>query len=156
MVKNVKIDFPASYRFLNIVSASIEALLEGLPERHDKEALVFQVKLAVQEACTNIIDHAYGGRGSSITAALRGDERIEASLCLQEEPCQLWIDLYDSGTSFHLGKIQSPNPGSDLESVQEHGYGLFLIHELMSQVRYEPSDTQPQPKNHWQMVKEIA
>ncbi len=142
----VRLDLPAAYRYLNVISACVDAIFEHIDHLHEKEVLVYQVKLAVHETCTNIIDHAYGLRDRR-PESRNEEDRIEAVLSLVKEPTRLVIDLYDSGVSFNLPDIQTPNQ----EEVQERGYGLFLIRELMSEIRYE---TSPQ-KNHWRLVKAL-
>ena len=142
----VRLDLPAAYRYLNVISACVDAIFERIDNLQEKEMLVYQVKLAVHETCTNIIDHAYGLRDPSARSRSQED-RIEAVLSLVKEPISLVIDLYDSGVSFNLPDVQTPNQGE----VQERGYGLFLIRELMSEIRYE---TSPQ-KNHWRLVKAL-
>jgi anti-sigma regulatory factor (Ser/Thr protein kinase) len=46
-----------------------------------------------------------------------------------------------------LPEVQPPNE----KEAQTSGYGLFLIHSLMDEVRYHPW---PQ-KNHWQLMKRL-
>ena len=60
--ESVLLDTPADIRFLNIISVAIEAYLERVPEINDREMTVYNLKLAAQECCTNIIDHAYGSQ----------------------------------------------------------------------------------------------
>ena len=142
----VRLDLPAAYRYLNVISACVDAIFEHIDHLHEKEILVYQVKLAVHETCTNIIDHAYGLRDQPAESR-RQEDRIEAVLSLVKEPTSLVIDLYDSGVSFNLTDVQTPNQ----EEVQERGYGLFLVRELMSDIKYEASPK----KNHWRLVKTL-
>jgi serine/threonine-protein kinase RsbW len=141
--EGIRLEIPAEYRFLNVVAACIDAVLEPFETQTDKTTLVYQVRLAVHEACTNIIDHAYGNRGTGQTRSKPG--RIEIQFSCKQNARRLVIDLYDSGAASTLPPIQSPDP----QNVQTSGYGLFLMHELMSEVFYE---SQP-GKNHWKLVK---
>ncbi len=139
----IRLDLPASYRFLSILAASIDRIFEGAGELEDKEMLVFQVKLAVHETCTNIIDHAYKLRG--LSDADRPTDRIQIEMGFADHPRRFVADLYDHGKSFRLDEPGTPNQGE----TQASGYGLFLIYKLISEIIYEPSEG----NNHWRLIK---
>jgi serine/threonine-protein kinase RsbW len=136
------LDLPADYTSLSEVNAAIETMLKPVENVPEKETLVYQIRLAVHEACTNIINHAYGGcRRAQELPPLR----IQVDIALYCEPRRLVIDLYDTGASGSLPDIQLP----EIDEDHSGGYGLFLIHQLMDQVSY-----QSKPEfNHWQLVK---
>ena len=62
-------------------------------------------------------------------------------------PRRLVIDLRDNGSSFDFAEAPKPN----LNEAQIHGYGLFLVKELMDEVTYEPGPTE----NHWRLIKHL-
>lgn len=141
----IHLDIPASYKYLNVISECLTAMLnracEGIPE-----GTVFNIQLAIQEVCTNIIDHAYGG--------VPDMGRINLTAEISDDPLQFIIDVYDSGTNtFEL----DPDPvieideEPDIENLMTRGRGLFLIHQLMDIVEYTPSDG----KNHWRIIKQL-
>ncbi len=78
------------------------------------------VGLAVQEAATNIILHAYQREpGRPIHVAVRGDaERLE-------------IAITHEGCDFDPNALPSPNFSGERTS----GFGVYLIRELMDEVR---------------------
>jgi serine/threonine-protein kinase RsbW len=86
----------------------------------------YAVELAVDEACTNIIEHAYGGEG-------RGDIIITC----EASPTGLTVILQDYGKPFNPDKIPVPNPKASLSKVQPRGAGLFLIRKMMDEVHFE-------------------
>ncbi len=149
LLEIVTLGVPADYRFLNVVAASLESIFDRFNELPQKETILYQVKLAVHEACTNIIDHAYGYRDDVCedTRAWGGCPHIDATLSVFNQPRQIIIHLYDHGTQFEVPTIQTPNP--EQEEIQTSGYGLFLIYQLMSEVQYEFQDGQ----NHWKLIK---
>jgi serine/threonine-protein kinase RsbW len=104
----------------------------------DEARLVYSVELALHETCVNIIQHAYRDRPG----------RIQVALTLRHDPPQLIVDVRDSGSSFDLSAVNAP----DLEQVQTHGYGLFLMAELMDEISYQ----QEAGGNHWRLVKNLA
>jgi sigma-B regulation protein RsbU (phosphoserine phosphatase) len=82
------------------------------------ESCVDDVVLAVDEACQNIIRHAYGGPSENpILMQLRQDEG------------NLVIHLVDYAPAVDPAKIQ-PRP---LEDVRPGGLGTYFIRELVDQ-----------------------
>lgn len=120
------ITFPGEFDCLSAVSdfASEAAEAAGL----DEDA-VYQVQLAVDEACSNIIQHAYGGEG-------RGD--IECTCHI--EPEKLTMVLRDRGHSFDPSCVPAPDLGANLDDRETGGLGLYLIQELMDEVRFESAE----------------
>ena len=53
------------------VLAFIEAACEGAGVRPE---LWFDLQLAVEEACTNVIEHAYGGKGGDLVITFAARE----------------------------------------------------------------------------------
>ncbi|MCX7791084.1 MAG: ATP-binding protein [Chloroflexaceae bacterium] len=132
----VRLDLPARYAYLHLVSESLAAMLHFTEGVADLETLIYNVQLATHEACTNIINHAY-------RSVDQGRILVEMNVRFEERLLQ--VDLYDTGTSFDLDSVPAP----DLDQVRVHGYGLFLIHRLMDTVTY----TAAPDGNHWRLIK---
>jgi len=136
----VRLDLPARYTYLHLLSDCIADMLRLVEGVDDFETLAYNVQLAAHEVCTNIINHAYGNSG---------DGRIEMTLTLSlDEQPRLTIDLLDSGRPFDPESYNAPN----LDEVRVHGYGLFLIQHLMDSVSYTPTAG----RNHWSLSKLVA
>lgn len=84
------------------------------------------VELAVDEACSNIIEHAYGGEG-------RGD--IEVTYRIDGDG--LTVLLRDYGQPFDTDRVPEPDLQAPLEDRDAGGLGLHFIRQLMDQVRFE-------------------
>lgn len=93
------------------------------------EQSCYQVETAVDEACSNIIEHAYGGEN-------RGEIIIE---CLTS-PGMLTIKLKDFGAAFDPDLINTPKLDTCLEERPDRGLGLFFIRRWMDSVHFEFSD----------------
>ncbi|HUV91903.1 MAG TPA: ATP-binding protein [Anaerolineales bacterium] len=132
----VLIDVPADPRFLNIISAAIEAYLDRVPEIDDRGTIIYNLKLAAQECCTNIIDHSYAEESGG---------RIGVCLTVLREPRRLVVEFHDTGISVEPATVTEPQ----LKVGSERGYGLFLMHELMDDVNY----SQDERGNCWRLVK---
>jgi len=141
----VRLELPAEHRYLNVVSACLAALLEQVDDIAERDTVTYNLQLAVQEACTNIVDHAYEGRvGGRIAVEMSLSTATAAST---GSPRRLTVDLYDSGQPFD--ESQTATPGFD--EPQVHGYGLFLMRELTDGVQYE----RVEGRNHWQLMKNL-
>ncbi len=135
LMNTVRLELPAIHKYLNVIGACIHAMLDREQGLKEKDSLFYNIELAVHEACTNIVEHAYAG----VTG------RIEIIFTLLEEPRRFVIELRDRGQSFNLADAAAP----DLDQPQTSGYGLFLVHQLMDEVAYYP-----EPGNNlWRLVK---
>lgn len=85
----------------------------------------FSLRLAVDEACTNIIQHGYAGMdpGSII-------------LDLRFESDKVVVDLTDFGRAFEPAEPERPDLTAPAEERKEGGLGLFLIYETMDRIDY--------------------
>jgi anti-anti-sigma factor len=81
-------------------------------------------KLAVDEACTNIIKHAYKDKG--------GDIRID----VQAEPAKVEINIFDRGDPFDWSKVQEPDLDLYVEIGKKGGLGIYLMNRLMDSLSY--------------------
>jgi serine/threonine-protein kinase RsbW len=90
------------------------------------ESGIYAVQLAVDEAATNIIEHAYGGEG---------DARIDV-IC-ERVPQGLQVTLVDFGRTFNPDEVPDPNTGAPLDEVKPRGLGLFFMRRMMDEVKFD-------------------
>ena len=134
----IRLDLPAEHKHLNVIGACLNAILERVDQISDKEMLAYNLELSLHETCTNIVEHAYSEQ----------EGRIRVAMSVINSPQrQLIVDLHDTGASFDLSDAKDPN----LEGAQVHGYGLFLMRQLLDEVVYRSSEA----SNHWRLVKNI-
>lgn len=134
------LEIPAKLQYLRIVSSYIESIFENIDWIENSPDDVYSITLAVQEVCTNIIQHAYAD-------CVDGRIKLEINLSQQEQEDKIFVDIHDRGQSFDPESIPSP----ELGTLQEHGLGLFLVHQLMDEVVYKTCDR----KNIWYLSKGI-
>ena len=82
--------------------------------------------LACDEAATNIVEHAYGGKGAKPHFVL-------ALNCCKS---RVTATFFDSGTSFDPREIAEPDIRKNLAGVKRGGYGVFLIRKLVDKIVY--------------------
>lgn len=111
------------YKNLAVISEfmTVWAAACGLNERE-----VYAVCMAVDEACSNIIEHAYGGEG-------RGD----IDLRCQKLPGGLKVTIKDRGEPFDPALVAQPDIQAPLEERDSGGLGLFLMRQLMDEVTFD-------------------
>ena len=89
---------------------------------------VFHVEMAVDEACSNIIEHAYHHQAGNIDLT-----------CRTPEAGRLDIIIHDHGAPFDPEAIPAPAVGEEVElnDLNEGGLGLYFMRKLMDEVRFE-------------------
>jgi len=138
MGEAVQIVLPATFTYLSLLGACIGEMLLRADGAARRTNLIYNVQLAAHEICANIIEHAYAGRPG-------GDVHI--TLTLTDSPPGLSIVMRDRGRAFDPAVAPPP----DLDRVQEGGYGLYLAHALLDDVRYEPEPG----GNCWRLFKRL-
>ena len=93
---------------------------------------VANTKLAVDEACTNIIKHAYEGKTET-----RRDQRLRRD----RRPASVSIHLRDRGKHFDFASVKDPDLDQYVETGKKGGLGVFLINRLMDGVEYRATET---------------
>lgn len=89
----------------------------------------FEVQMATDEACTNIVEHAYG-------IGVAGEINIRCTL----EGEDFVVALRDHGRSFDPEQVAEPNLACPLEERQIGGLGLYFMRKLMDRIvfRFDP------------------
>lgn len=90
-----------------------------------RKAIIDKIILAVDEACTNIIKHAYHSNPNG---------EIRVVLEFTTDKCR--IILIDFGDSFNPDLIPEPDMPTYLKERKVGGLGLYLIRSLMDEVEY--------------------
>lgn len=93
------------------------------------EDSVFHCQMAVDEACTNVIEHAYGDAHI---------ENFEIECLVQPGKCV--IRIVDHGQPFDPTTIPVPKATVSISDLRPGGIGLHLMRQLMDEVRFEFSD----------------
>jgi anti-sigma regulatory factor (Ser/Thr protein kinase) len=91
----------------------------------DEESL-YAIETAVDEAFSNIIDHAYGG------------ENIGSIECSCEiKGSDLIVALYDHGKPFDPNLIPPPDLTTNLDDRKERGLGLYFMRLYMDELHFD-------------------
>ena len=102
---------------------------------------LYEIQLAVDEACANVVDHAYQGMEPG---------EFEVS-CLLDD-LGLTIDVCDWGRGFEPGEVEQPDVAAPLEERTLGGLGLFIVSKVMDDVQFT---FDPRLGNRLRMVKRL-
>jgi serine/threonine-protein kinase RsbW len=115
----IELTIPDDARWLTVVRLTISGVASRLGASYDE---VDDIKVAVSEACTNAIDHAYPGQergGGTITVRCHATEG------------GLRVEVADGGCGFDPANVQVVD---ETAPEKRGGLGLFLIRKLMDEV----------------------
>ena len=115
--------FPARFDHLRAISVFV---MDAIKESPFDERQRYAIDLAVDEACSNVIDHAYGG-----------EDRGEIRILLDLNDKGLKITIQDDGAPFEPDDVAEPDLISPLETRSERGLGVFLIRKIMDEARWD-------------------
>lgn len=129
---------PAELRNLSVVDEPLTQIFDEWEDLEVDESVIYDIKLAIQELCTNIVNHSYGGEKG----------KIRLRVILEDDPPSVCITSEDEGMSVFDEETWEPPA---LGEPQVHGFGMFLIRELMDEVSYRPSPG----NNRWSLIKRL-
>lgn len=122
--KTYRMKLPADSGNLDIIRKFIAGISENMGF-NDEE--VYKIELAVDEACANVIKHAY------LTNSKREPIiNIEA----QEKNDRIEIIISDKGKGFDPSKVKKPEIEEYMKKMKRGGLGIYLIKELMDKVSF--------------------
>ena len=104
------------------------------------DATSYDIKLAVDEACTNIVQHGYAGLdpGSMIVSLQYGTHKLV-------------VHITDFGHPFEPSDPPEPDPETAL-SGKVGGIGLYFIYRSVDSVSYEATES----ANTLTLVKDLS
>lgn len=127
---------PSSSENLAMIRSFVSEIASRAALREDESALL---AVAVDEACANVIEHAYGHDAS---------KQVTVRATIDEE--QIRIDVIDHGKGFDPSIVKTKDPRQLIKERASGGLGMGLIQRIMDEVRYH---VVPGEKNELKMVK---
>jgi len=103
-----------------------------------------KILLSVDEACTNIIRHAYKNNPKG---------KIKIQLLINKSFDTLKIIIEDNGVHFNPKTIPEPDLTEYLHQKKVGGLGMFLMKKIMDKVSYK---TLSDGKNKLLMIKKLS
>lgn len=136
MGRKCKLTVPGRFEYL---AAIADFISEAGCEANFAQDTIFHVQMAVDEACSNIIEHAY-----------RGQDQGEIKLSSECQEGEWIITIQDTGRPFDPCAVPKPNLNIKVDDIKTGGLGLYFIHQLMDNVEFTFDDKKG---NRLRMVK---
>jgi len=93
------------------------------------DSICYDLKLGIDEACTNIITHGYAGMNpGSIMLKIKLDED------------KIIMKITDFGHPFEPYQPEKPDVADGLGNLEMGGFGLFFLYEIMDEIAYEVTE----------------
>ena len=102
-----------------------------------------KIALAVDEACTNLMRHAF-----------KHDKSKRFCVYVETEPNTFIVKIEDNGFSFNPLEVAEKNMEEHLHSYKRGGLGIYIIRSVMDDIVYSPSNDS-HPLNSLKLIKQL-
>ena len=139
----LRIQTPGHGSYLAYIRALITDLARKVGFPDDEVA---KIEMAVDEACSNVLEHAYDRdkkwHWQHRDPEIRLDIRTEAS--------RLVIEINDHGQGFDFSRYRPADIEERIKDMKDGGYGVHIMRNFMDEVQYSSND---QTGNTLRLVK---
>jgi serine/threonine-protein kinase RsbW len=104
-----------------------------------------KIVLAVDEACTNLIEHAF-----------KLDKSRNICVTVELEPNTFTVNIIDDGKPFDPTGVSKPDMDQYFKQFKKGGLGIHLMRSVMDEISYTPSTSSGDSKNILRLSKQIA
>jgi serine/threonine-protein kinase RsbW len=136
--ENFRLTIPSQTRYLNLVTglAKRASMVAGLDD-----ATSAKVSIAVDEAVTNVIMHAYHGEAEHV---------VEIELRFTSEALE--IHIWHTGQGLQESQVILPDPREYVKHPRKGGLGLLLMSRFMDEVHF----AEQSGRNECCMIKRVS
>lgn len=126
----IQMKVPAKPEYVGVIRLTLSGIASRMGFNYED---IEDLKVAVSEAATNVVSHAYENK-----------EPGELSLGYGVHDDRLEVMVSDQGESFNYDEVMErigpmteteTEKGTPIEEIREGGFGLFLINTLMDKVQ---------------------
>jgi serine/threonine-protein kinase RsbW len=127
----LQLQTPGRGSYLPYIRAIVTDLARkvGFPEDE-----VAKIEMAVDEACSNVVEHAYAPNKE-----WRWQRDPEIRLNIRLEDSRLVIEINDHGESFDFASYQPKTIEDRVRAMNSGGYGIFIMRQFMDEIQYSSS-----------------
>ena len=105
-----------------------------------------KIEMAVDEACSNVVKHAYSPDKEWCWQHCDPEIRLD----IRREDARLVIEINDHGQRFDFANYRPADIEDRLREMKSGGYGILIMRNFMDEVEYSSND---QTGNTLRMVK---
>ncbi len=127
MDNRYQVTHAAELESLSLFRGFIDDICKKYADIKDEDC--YDLKLAVDEACTNVVTHGYAGLNPGTII-----------LNIDVYPGQVVVAITDFGHPFEPGEAPAPDVEAGLEDRPMGGFGLFFIYETMDRIDYKSGE----------------
>lgn len=138
-----RLKIPANSENLDIIRKFVSGIAENMGFTEDE---VYQIELAVDEACANVIKHAY--TDTNTNSKLRN-----IFVTVRQHKGGIEITIADKGKGFNPEELKTPDMDEYLKRMKPGGLGVHLIKTLMDKVTFHIN---PGVRNEVKMLKKLT
>jgi serine/threonine-protein kinase RsbW len=120
--RSVRLTIPAKAEYITLGRLALTAIARVRPL---PEETLSDLKLALTEACTNSVRHAYEDRVGTV------------EIVYQLEPDRLVVDVLDDGDGFQVDAVGRADNGD----LSEGGLGIAIIRAVADEVEIRPGES---------------
>ncbi|MBN6888575.1 serine/threonine-protein kinase RsbW [Cytobacillus horneckiae] len=121
----IEMKIPSKAEYVGIIRLTLSGIASRMGFSYDE---IEDLKIAISEACTNAVQHAY-----------KNNDKGEVLIGFGLYKDKLEVMVADSGKSFDFNQAKNGagpyNPNDSVEFLREGGLGLYLIETLMDEVK---------------------
>ncbi len=118
----IRITIPSNPEYLSLVRNLIK---QALPDDRFEKLTIEHIVLAVDEACSNVIEHSYSMVATN-----------ELSMTMNSDKEKITFLIEDRGSGLKFMKAQKPNLKEYVEQRKEGGLGRYIIAHVMDEMKY--------------------
>ncbi len=127
MVVQVQMEVPGQ---VEAIPPVVEQIMEVIRQQGCAEQSEFEIEVSLYEALANAVEHGCGHDP---------EKKVEVVVACEEHRGMI-IVVRDPGPGFDPESVPSPIVGENIYA--DGGRGIFLINQLMDEVRYEKNGTE--------------
>lgn len=123
----IEMKFPAKAEYVGVIRMSVSGIASRMGFSYEA---IDDVKIAVSEAVTNVVSHAYEADGSG---------ELMIGFAVYEDKLEIMVS--DRGEGFDIeevkqrvGPMKFKDENKPVSEIREGGFGLFLMNTLMDRV----------------------
>lgn len=120
----IELKIPAKTDYLGMIRLTLSGIANRMQFSYDE---IEDIKMAVSEACTNVVQHAYLDKEN-------GD--ITIGFGLFSDRLEIMIDDHGERFNFRERKqgMAPYNPSHPIDALPESGLGIYVMHSVMDAV----------------------
>lgn len=137
----INLGVPGSTKYLALIRQVVSSAAHRMGFEEDA---VTKIVMAVDEACSNVIEHGYAGLGERERAKLK----VDLDLLLRAD--RMTINITDCGRPFSLGNVEDKGLYEYFVKGEGRGLGVHIMKMFMDEVEHRPL---PQGGNQLRLTK---